>query len=82
MHICGFGAEVVHSNAYSGIELHVGIPLKKTNHKFPEVCPFKFRISALYDENSCHYTSMERKYWINTCLMNSLVTLRVFICSL
>ena len=29
MHICGFGTEVVHSNAYSGIELHVGIPLKK-----------------------------------------------------
>ena len=53
MHICGFGTEVVHSNAYSGIELHVGIPLKKQiinflkyAHSNSEFQPSMMRIPA------------------------------------
>ena len=74
MHICGFGTEVVRSNAYSGIELHVEkqiINFLKYAHSNSEFQPSMMRILPL-----------ERKYWINTCLMNSLVTLRVLICSL
>ena len=50
MHICGFGTEVVHSNAYS---LHVGIPLKKQiinflkyAHSNSEFQPSMMRIPA------------------------------------